>query len=86
MTAPTPPPMLHYAIYTEHGCGRFDVVTDHRIDFENLPKWVEFKEYHINVEKYYWDTALRTIWVHTKNIDVIKFIGYIKAPLGEVRE
>jgi len=87
MTAPTPPPMLHYAIYTEHGCGRFDVVTDRRIAFEEkLPEWLEFKEYHFNVEKYYWETYLRPVWIRTKNIDAVKFIEYVKAPLKEAKE
>ncbi len=85
MAAPTPPPMLHYAIYT--ACGRYDVVTDRRITFElKLPEWMEFKEYHFNVEKYYWETYLRPVWIRTKNIDVVKFIEYVKAPLKEAKQ
>lgn len=85
MAAPTPPPMLHYAIYMDSA--RFDVVTSQVIVFdENLPKWVKIKEYHPNVEKYYWGTQLREIWINTKRIDAVKFIEYVKAPLKEAKE
>ena len=66
---------------------RYDVVTSQVIVFdENLPKWIKIKEYHPNVEKYYWDTQLREVWINTKRIDAVKIIGYIKAPLGKVKE
>ena len=85
MTAPAPPPMLHYAIYMDSA--RFDVVTSQVIIFdEMLPKWIKIKEYHPNVEKYYWNTQLREVWINTKRIDAVKFIGYVKAPLGEAKQ
>lgn len=85
MSRPAPPPMLHYAIYTS-SC-RYDVVTSCVIIFdEDLPKWIKIKEYHHNVEKYYWDTQLREIWINTKRIEAVKFIEYVKAPLGKVKE
>jgi len=85
MTAPAPPPMLHYAIYTPSH--RFDVVMSRAIPFdENLPKWIKLKEYHPNVVEYYWDTQLGEVWINTKRIEAVRFIGYIKAPLGKVKE
>lgn len=85
MTRPVLPPMLHYAIFTA-GC-RFDVVTSQAIFFdEDLPKWIELKEYHPNVVKDYWDTQLRVVWINTKRIEGVEFIGYVKAPLGKMGE
>ena len=82
MSAPLQPPMLHYAIYTNYG--RLDAVLDRRIDMaQKMPEWIEVREYHPNVEKYYWDTYLTPMWIRTKRIDYIKFVEYVKAPLGE---
>lgn len=82
MSAPLQPPMLHYAIYTNHV--RLDVVLDHRIDMtQKMPKWIEVREYHPNVEKYYWSTCLRPVWIRTKRINLIKFVEYVKLPRNE---
>lgn len=82
MSAPLQPPMLHYVIYTNHV--RLDVVLDHRIDMtQKMPKWIEAREYHPNVEKYYWDTSLRPVWIRTKRINLIKFVEYVKPPRNE---
>ena len=84
MSAPLQPPMLHYLIYSGLGCGRLDVVLDHRIDVsEKMPKWIEAREYHPNVEKYYWSTRLRPMWIRTKKINLIKFVEYIEPPRNE---
>ena len=82
MAAPLQPPMLHYAIYTNYG--RLDAVLDHRIDMaQKLPEWIEVREYHPNVEKSYWDTSLRPVWIRTKRINLIKFVEYVKPPKSE---
>ena len=74
--------MLHYAIYTNYG--RLDAVLDHRIDLaQKMPEWIEVREYHPNVEKYYWDTYLTPMWIRTKRIDYIKFVEYVKPPKSE---
>ena len=84
MTAPLQPPMLRYIIHIGACYGKLDVVTDHRIDMtQKMPEWIEAYEYHPNVEKYYWDTCLRKVWIRTKRINLIKFVEYVKAPLGE---
>ena len=86
MTPPSPPPMLHYGIYLKDGM-RLGIVTSMRIRFEEgLPKWLNVYEFHPNVNLYYWDTALREIWIRSNSIAYIKFIEYIKPPLGEVKE
>ena len=83
MSAPLQPPMLHYVIYIGF-YGNLHVVLDHRIDMaQKMPEWIEAREYHPNVEKYYWDTCLRPVWIRTKRINLIKFVGYVKAPLGD---
>ena len=82
MPAPLQPPMLHYVIYM--GYSKFDVVMDHRIDMtQKMPEWIEVREYHPNVEKYYWSTCLRSLWIRTKRIDYIEFVEYVKPPKGE---
>lgn len=82
MSAPLQPPMLHYAIYTNYG--RFDAVTDHRIDMsQKMGEWIEVREYDLSVEKTYWDTYLRPVWIRVKRINMIKFIEYVKPPKGE---
>ena len=84
MTAPLQPPMLRYIIHIGACYGKLDVVTDRRIDLtQKMPEWIEVHEYHPNVEKYYWDTYLRPVWIRTKRIDYIEFVEYVKAPLGE---
>ena len=84
MSAPLQPPMLHYLIYSGLGCGRLDLVLDHRIDMtQKMPKWLEVREYHPNVEKYYWSTRLRPVWIRTKKINLIKFVEYIEPPKSE---
>ena len=76
--------MLRYFIYSGFGCVRLDVVLDHRIDMsQKMPKWIEVREYHPNVEKSYWDTCLRPMWIRTKYIKVIKFVEYVKPPKNE---
>ena len=82
MSAPLQPPMLRYTIYI--GYSKFDVVTDHRIDpGQRMPDWIEVREYHPNVEKYYWNTHLTPMWIRTKRIDFIRFVEYVKPPKGE---
>lgn len=82
MTAPLQPPMLRYTIYI--GYSKFDVVMDHRIDLaQKMPEWIEVREYHPNVEKYYWNTHLTPMWIRSKRIDFIRFVEYIKPPKGE---
>ena len=82
MSAPLQPPMLHYVIYTNHV--RLDVVLDRRIDMtQKMPKWIEAREYHPNVEKYYWSTRLRPVWIRTKKINLIKFVEYVEPPRNE---
>ena len=82
MTTPLQPPMLHYAIYTNYG--RLDAVLDHRIDMaQKLPEWIEVREYRPDVEKTYWDTSLRPVWIRTKRINLIKFVEYVKPPKSE---
>ena len=84
MTAPLQPPMLRYFIYSGFGCDRRDVVLDRRIDMsQKLPDWIEAREYHPDVEKTYWDTPLRPIWIRTKRINLIEFVEYVKPPKGE---
>ena len=84
MSAPLQPPMLRYIIHIGACYGKVDVVTDHRIDpGQRMPDWIEVREYHPNVEKYYWDTHLTPIWIRTKRIDFIRFVEYVKAPLDE---
>ena len=57
---------------------------DHRIDMaQKLPEWIEVHEYHPNVEKSYWDTSLRPVWIRTKRINLIKFVEYVKPPKSE---
>lgn len=86
MSAPVPPPMLHYKICLKNGL-MVDIVTSSRIRFEEgLPKWMQVQEYHSNVKLYYWDTALREIWIKSSCIVCVKFVEYIKAPLGKVKE
>ena len=75
MSAPLQPSMLRYFIYTGF-YGKLDVVVDHRIDpAQKMPDWIEVREYHPNVEKYYWDTHLTPIWIRTKRINLIEFVG-----------
>ena len=82
MAAPLQPPMLRYTIYM--GYTKFDVVMDHRIDIaQKMPEWIEVREYHPNVEKTYWDTCLRPVWIRTKRINLIKFVEYVKPPKSE---
>ena len=82
MTAPLQPPMLHYAIYTNYG--RFDALFDRRIDMsQKMPEWIEARQYDPGVDKTYWDTCLRPVWIRTKRINMIKFVEYIKPPKGE---
>ena len=84
MSAPLQPPMLHYRIYSGFGCDRLDVVLDHRIDMtQKLPEWIEAHEYHPDVEKSYWDAHLTPLWIRTKKINFIEFVGYIKPPKSE---
>ena len=84
MTAPLQPPMLRYIIHIGACYGKRDVVTDHRIDqAQKMPDWSEVREYQQDVEKTYWDTHLAPIWVRTKKINVIEFLGYVKRPKGE---
>lgn len=86
MSAPAPPPMLHYDICLKNGL-IVHIVTSSRIRFENdLPKWMQVQEYHPNVKLYYWQTALREIWIKSSCIACVKFVEYIKPPLGKVRE
>ena len=55
-----------------------------RIDMtQKMPKWIEAREYHPNVEKYYWNTCLRPVWIRTKRINLIKFVEYVKLPRNE---
>lgn len=83
MTAPLQPPMLRYLIYTGF-YGKLDVVLDHRIDMtQKMPEWMEVREYHPDVEKSYWDTRLTPIWIRTKRINLIEFVGYVKPPKSE---
>lgn len=84
MSAPLQPPMLHYVIHIGACYGKIDVVTDRRIALDQkIPDWIEVHEYHPNVEKYYWDTYLRPVWIRTKKINFIEFVGYVKPPKGE---
>ena len=84
MTAPLQPPMLRYIIHIGACYGKLDVVTDHRIDMaQKLPEWIEVREYRPDVEKTYWDTSLRPVWIRTKRINLIKFVEYVKPPKGE---
>ena len=48
-----------------------------------MPKWIEAREYHPDVEKYYWSTCLRPVWIRTKRINLIKFVEYVKLPRNE---
>ena len=50
---------------------------------QKLPEWIEVREYRPDVEKTYWDTSLRPVWIRTKRINLIKFVEYIKPPKGE---
>ena len=82
MSAPLQPPMLRYIIHIG-AYGKLDVVTDRRIDpGQRMPDWIEVREYHPNVEKYYWDTHLTPVWIRTKKINFIEFVEYVK-PKGE---
>ena len=82
MTTPLQPPMLRYTIYI--GYSKFDVVMDHRIDLaQKMSEWIEIREYHPSVEKTYWDTSLRPVWIRTKRINLIKFVEYVKPPKSE---
>ena len=84
MTAPLQPPMLRYIIHIGACYGKLDVVTDHRIDMaQKMPEWIEVREYRPDVEKTYWDTSLRPVWIRTKRINLIKFVEYVKPPKGE---
>ena len=81
-TAPT----AHAALHHPYRCllRKLDVVTDRRIDpAQKMPDWIEVREYHPNVEKSYWDAHLTPIWVKTKKINFIEFVGYIKPPKSE---
>ena len=46
-------------------------------------EWIEVREYRPDVEKTYWDTSLRPVWIRTKRINLIKFVEYVKPPKGE---
>ena len=84
MSAPLQPPMLRYIIHIGACYGKLDVVTDHRIDLtQKMPDWIEVHEYHPDVEKSYWDAHLTPIWIKTKKINFIEFVGYIKPPKSE---
>lgn len=84
MAAPLQPPMLRYIVHIGACYGKLDVVTDHRIDpGQKMPDWIEAREYHPNVEKSYWDTYLRPVWIRTKKINFIEFVGYVKPPRNE---
>ena len=84
MTAPLQPPMLRYIIHIGACYGKLDVVTDHRIDLgQKMPDWIEASEYNPDVEKSYWDAHLTPLWIRTKKINFIEFIGYVKPPKSE---
>ena len=84
MSTPLQPPMLRYIIHIGACYGKLDVVTDQRIDpGQKMPDWIEVREYHPNVEKYYWDTYLTPIWIKTKKINFTEFVGYVKPPKSE---
>ena len=48
-----------------------------------MPDWIEVCEYHPDVEKSYWDAHLTPVWIRTKKINFIEFVGYVKPPKGE---
>lgn len=48
--------------------------------------WICAKEYHVNVNKYYWSTMLRDVVIQVKEIAYIECDGYIKPPLGDIKE
>ena len=85
MTAPVPPPMLHYIVHFDDGA-YVDIVTCARLRFEELPAWLEVYKYHPNVHQYYWNTELAKVWIRTKSIQYVSFVEYIKPPLGKVKE
>jgi len=84
---PLPPAMFKYTVFFDTA-GAVTIVTDRPIglDLDNSPKWIKAKEYHPNVQKYYWDTMLKTVYIRSKKIAYISFDGYIKAPLKTKEE
>lgn len=48
--------------------------------------WLYAKEYHPNVTKYYWSTMLRDVLIRVKEIAYIECDGYVKPPLGDIKE
>ena len=84
MSTPLQPPMLRYIIHIGACYGKLDVVTDHRIDLgQKMPDWIEVREYNPDVEKSYWDAHLTPLWIRSKKINFIEFVGYVKPPKSE---
>lgn len=84
---PFPPAMFKYTVFFDAG-GALSIVTDHALDVDDpfMPKWIEAREYHPNVQKYYWDTELKKVYIRTKKIAYISFDGYVKPPVKDVKE
>ena len=61
-------------------------MTDRPLDMTEIKNgWLRAREYHPNVEKYYWNTMLKEVIIRVKEIAYIECDGYVKPPLGDER-